>query len=147
MGRQNFLFDRRSKSCCRPWTFRSGEVWTTISFNQPLTRPLGPWDPTFPSAYAQHLHWIMTYHMKTSFARPDHSYYMAEVYKPTGSKGYHVTVGDNVQLCADSPQCRVAHGSELSGQFAARHWPDGKYDAYYHDPPLENAARPLRDVS
>jgi hypothetical protein len=69
----DYDYDRRAKTCCKPWKFKKGEIFTTIGFYHPLVKPLGPSLPRVPLTYPQHLHWIASY--KGPEAKEQRSFY------------------------------------------------------------------------
>mmetsp|Transcript_143027 Transcript_143027/g.260096 ORF Transcript_143027/g.260096 Transcript_143027/m.260096 type:complete len:703 (+) Transcript_143027:88-2196(+) len=94
-----YLYDRRAKTCCNRWTFRQGEVWSTIGFFKPIIQPIGPWSPKIPGAYPEHLAWFMAIkfngHPSNEFAfRKTHSYYTTHLYTPTNSSFSEAPMGD-----------------------------------------------------
>eukprot|EP00930_Biecheleria_cincta_P014509 TRINITY_DN12452_c0_g2_i1.p1 TRINITY_DN12452_c0_g2~~TRINITY_DN12452_c0_g2_i1.p1 ORF type:complete len:719 (-),score=100.77 TRINITY_DN12452_c0_g2_i1:58-2214(-) len=58
---ENYHYDRRPPTCCRPWKFHKGDAFTTVSFNKALSRAPGPWARKIPTEFPQHLHWLLTY--------------------------------------------------------------------------------------
>mmetsp|Transcript_26911 Transcript_26911/g.43048 ORF Transcript_26911/g.43048 Transcript_26911/m.43048 type:complete len:715 (-) Transcript_26911:41-2185(-) len=125
---KSFLFDRRAKTCCKPWSWAYGEVWTTVGFFRPITRALGPWQNYIPDVYPQHLHWVMTYHMTGPKARPDHSYYTWYQYRPVGSDWPERVMGDSIEFClVDSCPAK-----KLAEKIATQQmWPDSLYGGAY----------------
>jgi hypothetical protein len=138
---ETFVYDRREPSCCKPWSFKKGEIWTTVGFYHPVTRALGPWYNAIPKLYPQHLHWVMTHRMKGDYVRKDHSYYNFVGYTPAGASGgpsrqLKIEEGDSITtVCADNPHCKTSMEKKLGKgawkAFVARvdrmQWPDKKY--------------------
>jgi hypothetical protein len=58
---RTYVYDRRATSCCDPWTWKAGEIFTTIGLYFPADRLAGPWETSMPETFPQHLNWIMTY--------------------------------------------------------------------------------------
>jgi hypothetical protein len=131
---RGFTYDRRARSCCNEWSFKPGEVWTTVGFYKPMEEVLGPWSLTKPAKFPEHLHWVTTFRMTDSWARPDHSYYLMQKYVPATSK-FPPTVGVGTfylaELCVDDPKCTL--DDDMSEYLAQHHWKDGKFDDVSHD--------------
>jgi hypothetical protein len=114
----DFEYDRRAQTCCKPWKFKAGEVFTTIGFYHPLLEPLGPSDPRIPLTYPQHLHWIASY--KGPEAKTQRSFYSLGVF------GRHLHRDFRKELVLGDALMHMSP-SKYRLQQKTQFWPDGRY--------------------
>lgn len=103
-----FSYDRRSPTCCRPWNFRKGDIFTVVGFMGPAEgragHGLGPWAPEAPPPKVpMHLHWVLHYEAHASGA--NRSYITGPSYYTMSQHGRN-------------PDVQLVHGD------AARAWPE-----------------------
>jgi len=135
----DFVYDRKDKICCNPWTFKMMETWTSIAFNGPITKPVSPGTPFIPKYFPQHLNWIMTYKFqnpkidgKAAF-RNLHSYYTLIAFSPQGSSFDEYRYGDIWDYMlrlplSFRPDSLKQMSTTMCYLISVMHWKDALYD-------------------
>jgi hypothetical protein len=55
---EGYNYDRREPTCCVPWDFSEGEIFTVVGFNKVVREPTrGPLPPTYPG----HIGWWISF--------------------------------------------------------------------------------------
>jgi hypothetical protein len=124
VAQHSYIYDRRSISCCEPWTFKSGEVFTTVGLYWPADRPAGPWESDMPATYPQHLSWFLTY--KGPEAEWGRSFYTWSLNKPyKAPTSYSASQLGTQTLYGDA----LYHSNRAAWmKYINRGWPDGLYN-------------------
>jgi hypothetical protein len=119
-----YIYDRRASTCCEPWTFKQGEIFTTVGLYWPLDRIAGPWESNIPEIFPQHLSWFLSYKgPESEWSRGFHSWSL------------NVPLKANNDHRADQLTTQMLFGDALYHtnrsawkQYNDRSWPDGLYD-------------------
>lgn len=115
-----FAYDRRQPTCCSPWTWEGGQVFTVVGFNKHQGYPIGPHKPNMediPEVLPGHVGWWLSYER---LAQPAMSMWGYSLYN-------HYPEGGLASLATIDPFQRIA--IFLNG-YTSPHYNDWRYVPY-----------------
>mmetsp|Transcript_83676 Transcript_83676/g.159757 ORF Transcript_83676/g.159757 Transcript_83676/m.159757 type:complete len:594 (-) Transcript_83676:48-1829(-) len=129
-----FPFDRQSKYNCNQWSFKQGEIWTTVTLFKPITKLLNPNALAIPKIYPEHAIWRMDFQMSSpplngkATYRKRHGYYIQQLANDVSK--------DVWDYLLRLPPSFFLPGIYMSGTqnlsclsiMKYAHWPDALYD-------------------